>query len=319
MLLDAADLAGLNVYSLVHENSAAAVMYGIDRLDTEQDIKVLVYNMGGRDTEVSVVRYSAITDAKNKTFEHVEILGEGYDATLGGKEFDHILVRILADKFNSLKERSGKPDIRTNVRAMKRLYKEAIGIKDVLSANRMVNVKIPELLDYVTLSFELTREDFEHACEHLFERVGTPINQALEQAQLTSDDIEQVEILGGGLRVPKVQTILKEVMGDKELNMHLNGDEAMSFGAAFIASNSSQSFKVRKVYLTQHPKYDIRVKIQPLDQEFAELSRAEAAKSENSDEEDDDTIVYEKETVLYKRSDYLGQKKTIHLYYDVNM
>ena len=105
MMVQAADMAGLNVIQLVHENTAAALMYGIDRMDTEEDLNVLIYNMGGRDTEVSVVRYSAITDAKNKTYEYVEILGEGYDETLGGKEFDHILVRILADKFNSLKER----------------------------------------------------------------------------------------------------------------------------------------------------------------------------------------------------------------------
>ena len=88
-------------------------MYGIDRMDTEEDLNVLIYNMGGRDTEVSVVRYSAMTDAKNKTYEYVEILGEGHDETLGGKEFDHVLVGIMADKFNAMKEREGKPDVRT--------------------------------------------------------------------------------------------------------------------------------------------------------------------------------------------------------------
>lgn len=75
--MDAAELGGINVLQLVHENTAAALMYGIDRMDTEKDLNVLIFNMGGRDTEVSVVRYSAITDAKNKTFEHVEVLGEG--------------------------------------------------------------------------------------------------------------------------------------------------------------------------------------------------------------------------------------------------
>ena len=106
-------------------------------------------------------------------------------------------------------------------------------------------------------------------------------------------------------------------MLEKELNVHLNGDEAMSFGAAFIASNSSAAFKVRKVYLTTHPRYDIRVKISPLDPEVADLKRQQA--SENSDDSEDDAIVYDKETVLYKQTDYLGQKKTIHLFYDVNM
>ena len=319
MLLDAADLAGLNVIQLVHENTAASVMYGIDRLDTEEPLNVLIYNMGGRDTEVSVVRYSAITDAKNKTNEHVEVLGEGNDPTLGGKAFDDILVTILADRFNGLKERQGKADVRENGRAMKRLYKEARNIKDILSANKVVNVKVPELLDYVTLAFELTRDDYEAACSGLFDRVKGPIMDALDQAGLSPEDINQVEILGGGIRVPRVQAILKEIMLEKELNVHLNGDEATSFGAAFIASNSSAAFKVRKVYLTTHPRYDIRVKISPLDPEVAEAKRQAASESSADSGEDEDAIVYDKETVLYKQSDYLGQKKTIHLFYDVNM
>ena len=106
MMIKAADLAGLKVEQLVHENTAAATMYGIDRMDTEKDIHVLYYNMGATDTEVSVVRYSAVVDGKtDKTHEYVEILGEGYDETLGGKEFDHVLVNILADEFNGMKER----------------------------------------------------------------------------------------------------------------------------------------------------------------------------------------------------------------------
>lgn len=103
----------------------------------------------------------------------------------------------------------------------------------------------------------------------------------------------------------------------------MNGDEAMAFGSAFIASNSSASYKVRKVYLTQHPKYDIRIRLSPLDPEVADLKKqeAEAASTDSSEEggEENDAIIYEKETVLYKRTDYLGQKKTIHLAYDVNM
>ena len=93
----------------------------------------------------------------------------------------------------------------------------------------------------------------------------------------------------------------------------------MGFGSAFIAANMSTSFKVRKVYLTEHPKYNIRVKVTPLNQEAVELTQADATKSDDSEEGEDDKIQYEKETVLYKTSDYLGQKKTIHLYYDVDM
>lgn len=104
----------------MHENVAAATMFAIDRLDQEP-LTVMIYNMGGQDTEVTIARYSVVKDEKNKEFEHVEILAESFDAKLGGQHFDQVLVDILVDRFNSLPERKGKPDVRTNVRAIKRL------------------------------------------------------------------------------------------------------------------------------------------------------------------------------------------------------
>ena len=106
-MIDAAELAGLSVLQLVHENTAAATMYGVDRNDTAQDHYVLFYNMGGTDTEVSVVKYSTMADPsqQNKIFEHVEILAEAYDSHLGGEDLDFVLLNMLAERFNNLKER----------------------------------------------------------------------------------------------------------------------------------------------------------------------------------------------------------------------
>lgn len=106
MINDAADIAGLTVLQLVHENTAAATMFGVDRMDREKSVIVLFYNMGGMDTEVSLVKYSTITEMPaNKTYEHVEILAEAYDKNLGGSEFDKVLLDMLAERFNALKER----------------------------------------------------------------------------------------------------------------------------------------------------------------------------------------------------------------------
>jgi len=142
-------------------------MFGIDRMDTEKDLTVLFYNMGGTDTEVSVVRYSTIPDAKNKTSEYVEIMGEGFDQHLGGNDFDMVLFNMFVEKFNALPERKGKADVRTNQRAIKRLMKEANTQKEILSANKSTIVKISELLDYVTLKVEVQRSEFEEACASL--------------------------------------------------------------------------------------------------------------------------------------------------------
>lgn len=130
------------------------------------------------------------------------------------------------------------------------MVKEVSKLKDILSANKQVVVKLGELADYVSLHTTIERKEFEDAAADFFSRVALPIEEALKKAGLTLDDIDQVEILGGGIRVPKIQEILHEKLGGKTLSVHLNGDEAMCFGSAFIASNSSASFKVRKVLLT---------------------------------------------------------------------
>lgn len=111
-----------------------------------------------------------------------------------------------------------------------------------------------ELADYVTLLTTIERTQFEEASAQLLSRVVKPIEDILAKTGLTIADVDQIELLGGGIRVPRVQELLQQTFEKSELGVHLNGDEAMCFGSAFIAANSSASFKVRKVFLTQHPQ-----------------------------------------------------------------
>lgn len=157
----------------------------------------------------------------------------------------------MADKFNALPERAGKDDVRTNVKAIKRLQKDAVKIKENLSSNRFASVKIPELVDGITLSLNLERTEVENAAKEFFSKVGAPATEAVEKAGLKIEDIDAIELIGGGVRVPKVTEMLELALDRKDLAVHLNGDEAMCFGAAFIASNSSSTFKVKKIFLTQ--------------------------------------------------------------------
>jgi hypoxia up-regulated 1 len=242
-------------------------MFGIDRLDTEKPFTVIFYNMGGSDTEVSLVRYSAITDSSsNKSYEHIEIIAEASLQDFGGQNLDLILVNTLATEFNNLKERQGKPDVRTNAKAMKRLLKEVSKAKDILSANKNYNLKVSELVDYVSLNLNIERKDFQDSAAPFFERVIEPVEEVLKKAGMTIDEVDAIELLGGGIRVPRIQEILQEKLKKQELGVHLNGDEAVCFGSAFIAANSSASYKVRKVYLTQHPSYQIAIEVSPADE-----------------------------------------------------
>lgn len=229
------------------------MLFGIDKVDKEaQDHTVLFYNMGGMDTEVTIARYHHlnVSEKAKKLTPYIEIVAEAHERDLGSKDLDLVLFNILADKFNALPERAGKPDVRTNQRAAKRLLKEVVKIKEVLSANKQASVKVPELLDYVTLQLSLERSEMEERAASLFARVTKPIEAALEKAGMKIEDIKQVELLGGGIRTPKVTEILEKAFSGMELGVHLNGDEAMCFGSAFIGSNSTTSFKVASVMLT---------------------------------------------------------------------
>lgn len=115
---------------------------------------------------------------------------------------------MLAEKFNALKEREGKPDVRENNRAVRRLFKDALKAKEVLSANKEAVIKVPELLDYVTLFTTIERTEFEQAAQHIFEKVTKPVEEALAKAGMTVDEIDQVEVIGGGIRMPKVADML---------------------------------------------------------------------------------------------------------------
>jgi len=113
-----------------------------------------------------------------------------------------------------------------------------------------VQVKLGELADYVTLSTVIERGEFEEKSAEFFTKVMKPVEDVLAKAGVSIEEVDMVELLGGGIRVPKIQELLQEKLQKKDLGVHLNGDEAMCFGSAFIASNSSASFKVRKVFLT---------------------------------------------------------------------
>jgi len=129
------------------------------------------------------------------------------------------------------------------------------------------------------------------------------------------EDIDQIEILGGGVRTPKTLENMELAFGRKDLSTHLNGDEAMCFGSAFIASNSSSAYKVKHVFLTQNPKYDVHVKITALKEEDA-LTEDE---QKQLGVEEDEIIRYTQEFRLFNTTDYIGKSKGLSLNYDKDM
>jgi len=259
----AADIANLRVLSLIEENTAAALHYGIDRV-FEEPHTVMYYNMGANSVQVSIVTYSSyITKeaGKNKTIGQFEVIGKAWDTFLGGYTFDIKLAEMLADRFNALWAKKGGAgkDLRDFVRPMTRLKSEAVKVKEVLSANMEYPIKVEQLHADVDLITKVTRAELEEACGDLFARITLPIQQALDMANITIDQIQAVELLGGGVRMPRVKKILEDYFkaGKLEVGQHLNGDEAMALGAAFRAVNLSTAFRVRKVGLSDISSFGV--------------------------------------------------------------
>ena len=231
-------------------------------------------NLGSSDFEVTISNFYAkrdnITDKNGNVLkigdmtENIEILSQVSDNWVSGRLFDHELLDILANHFNSLKGREGKADIRENPRIVNRLLKEVSKIKDTLSANKEIIVNIPEVADYQNLKMSIQRTEFEQKIDKYLQYLEQTIRLALDKAKLDISNLSAVEIIGGALRVPKIKDIFTDIFGDQIIGNHINGDESMSFGAAFIGANVSSSFVVRKLNLHKAQEEPILISFESL-------------------------------------------------------
>lgn len=258
-MLSAAQLANLKVLQLINDYTAVALNYGIFRRGEMNETAqyFVFYDMGAQKTTATVVSYQLVKDkATRETNPVVQILGVGYDRTLGGLEMQIRLRDHLAKEFNNMKKT--KTDVFTNGRALAKLFKESGRVKNVLSANTDHFAQVESLLDDVDFRVQVTREQFEELNADLFDRVAAPLERALSASGLTMDVITQVILFGGGTRVPKVQERLKNFI-QQELGKNLNADEAAVMGAVYKAADLATGFKVKKFAIKDAVLFPIQV------------------------------------------------------------
>jgi hypoxia up-regulated 1 len=300
-VLDAAHMAGLKVLSLIDENTAAALQYGIDRVFENKTHNVLYYNLGSNSLQVSIVAYGSRTIkeglSKNVTIGTFEVIGKAFDQHVGGMHFTHKLQNHMADLYNE-KKLGFVDDIRTVPRPFAKLKADAQKVKTVLSANKAKSSSFPSFYKDKDFSLTVKRTDFEEMSKDLFDNLTPAIDRALASAKLTLEDIDDVEMLGGGVRIPKVQEILKEYFGEKELGVHLNGDEAMALGSAFYAANLSTAFRVRRVGMTDMSPFAIGVR-------FTDLEKEEGAEKK-----------WTKRATIFKKNNKLDSRKVVAFQHD---
>ncbi|XP_066563824.1 hypoxia up-regulated protein 1 isoform X2 [Amia ocellicauda] len=258
-VLQAAQMADLKVLQLINDNTAVALNYGVFR---RKDINstaqnVMFYDMGSSSTVATIVTYQTTKTKDSGTQPQLQIRGVGFDRTLGGFEMELRLRDHLAGLFNQQKKTD--KDVRENVRAMAKLLKEAQRLKTVLSANADHMAQVEGLLDDIDFKSRVTRAEFEELCADLFDRVPSPVQQALSAAEMSMDEIEQVILVGGGTRVPKVQEVLLKAVGKEELGKNINADEAAAMGAVYQAAALSKAFKVKPFLVRDAAIYPIQV------------------------------------------------------------
>ncbi|XP_030601791.1 hypoxia up-regulated protein 1 [Archocentrus centrarchus] len=258
-VLHAAHMAGLKVLQLINDNTAVALNYGVfRRKDIDGTAKnVLFYDMGSGSTTATIVTYQTVKTKESGTQPQLQIRGVGFDRGLGGFEMDLRLRNHLAKLFNEQKK--SRKDVRENHRAMAKLLKEAQRLKTVLSANVDFMAQVEGLMDDIDFKAKVTRSEFEELCADLFERVPRPVQDALTAAEMKLEEIEQVILVGGSTRVPKVQEVLLKAVGKEELGKNINADEAAAMGAVYQAAALSKAFKVKPFLVRDAAVFPIQV------------------------------------------------------------
>ncbi|KAL7785969.1 heat shock protein 70 [Trichoderma ceciliae] len=234
-LLDAAEIAGLKVLRLMNDTTAAALGWGITKLDLpapeENPRRVCFIDIGHGNYTCSIVEFKK---------GELAVKATAWDRNFGGRDFDKALVDHLAKEFKG----KYKVDIYTHGRAMARTIAAAEKTKKILSANQQAPVNIESLMNDVDASAMVTRQEFEAMIEPLLARIHLPLEQALAQAKLTKDDIDIIEIVGGASRVPALKDRIQAFF-DKPLSYTMNADEAIARGCAFSCAILSPAFRVR--------------------------------------------------------------------------
>jgi len=216
---EAGEIAGLTVERIINEPTAAALAYGLEKQKNE---KVAVFDFGGGTFDISIL------DIGDNVFE---VLSTNGDTHLGGDDLDEILIAHIADEF----KRTEGIDLRKDPMALQRLKEAAEKAKCELSTAMEANVNLPFITATADgpkhLTMTLTRAKFEQLCEPVFSRLVGPCRQALSDANLTAGDVDEVILVGGSTRIPRVRDITKDIFG-KEPNKSVNPDEVVAIGAA---------------------------------------------------------------------------------------
>jgi len=220
---DAGIICGLNVLRIINEPTAAAIAYGLDKKKGANECNVLIFDLGGGTFDVSIL-----------TIEEgiFEVKSTAGDTHLGGEDFDNRMVDHFVNEF----KRKHKKDLKGNKRALRRLRTACERAKRTLSASAQANIEIDSLFEGIDFYTSITRARFEELCSDLFKGTLEPVEKAMRDAKMDKSSVNDIVLVGGSTRIPKIQKLLQDFFNGKELNRSINPDEAVAYGAAVQAA-----------------------------------------------------------------------------------
>jgi endoplasmic reticulum chaperone BiP len=204
------------VLRIINEPSAAAIAYGLDKKDEKN---IVVFDLGGGTFDVSILTID------NGVFE---VLATAGDTHLGGEDFD----QRVTDHFTKSFKKKNNVDLKSDPRALQKLKSEVEKAKRDLSSVQQVKIFIEGLMDGIDFEETLTRAKFEELCSDLFKNTLKPVETVLGDSGLKRSEVDEIVLVGGSTRIPKVQQLIKDFFNGKEPNRGINPDEAVAYGAA---------------------------------------------------------------------------------------
>ena len=219
---DAGTIAGMNVLRIINEPTAAAIAYGLDK-KTKGEKNVLIFDLGGGTFDVSLL---TIEDGI------FEVKATAGDTHLGGEDFDNRLVNHFVQEF----KRKNKKDLSTNPRSLRRLRTACERAKRTLSSATQTSIEIDSLFEGIDFYTSLTRAKFEELCSDLFRGTIEPVEKVLRDSKIDKAQVDEIVLVGGSTRIPKVQKLVSDFFNGKEPCKSINPDEAVAYGAAVQAA-----------------------------------------------------------------------------------
>ena len=231
---DAGSIAGLNVLRVINEPTAAAISYGLDKVNDEKEMNVIIYDLGGGTFDVSLL------SIESGIFE---VLATAGDTRLGGEDFDNRMVDHFIEEF----KKKYKKDPSENKRAVRRLRTACERAKRQLSSSTQAYIEIDGFFDGIDFVSSISRAVFESMNADLFRKTIEPVEKVLKDAKKSKSQIDEIVLVGGSTRIPKIQQLLSEFFNGKKLNNEVNPDEAVAFGAtvqaAILSGNKSEKLE----------------------------------------------------------------------------